>query len=383
MNRLEGVKSYCLEQAPAMTALLKEFVEMETPGEDKEALDRFGQKLAKHLAESGFGVEILPQQDWGNHLLATWGSGPVRVLTLCHMDTVWPVGTVQERPFSVENDVATGPGANDMKSGIVALVYAVRALETLGINPGVRVSALFNSDEEQGSLSSRAIIEQQARKSDVCFVIEPGTAGSGGIKTWRKGVGIFQVEIKGKASHAGVDPDAGVHAIAEMAHQIQIIHALGDRAQGTTVSVGVVEGGSKSNVIPDYAKATVDTRAMTMQEAERLVTTFHGLKPANPQARIEVSGGMNRPPMEKSDTTDRLYRLAADISAALGLKVAEEGSGGGTDGNFVAAVGTPVLDGLGPLGGKSHSPEEFCLLETIPLRSALLAMLLIRVGEVI
>ncbi len=361
------------EKAPEMLALLKNVIELESPSLDKETTDKLSAFLKAKFAGLGARTEFIPQTDVGDHVRVEWGEGDEQVLVLCHMDTVWAKGEVEKRPFKIEDGKAFGPGAMDMKGGIVQAFLAMKALVDLGIKPSKRIVVLLNTDEEIGSPTSRPIIEEEAKKSRCVFVLEPpvGTA----IKTFRKGVGMFRVKATGRPAHAGADPEKGISAIGEMAHQVLKLHALNNRETGTTVNVGVINGGTRSNVVAAECNIQVDLRVKSAVEAERVVPEIMNLKPVLEGAKLEVTGGMNRPPMERTPKIVEMYQKAKSLAAELGFDLPETGTGGGSDGNFTAALGVPTLDGLGSVGEGGHGPVEFVIAEHMPQRAALLTRL--------
>jgi glutamate carboxypeptidase len=265
-----------------------------------------------------------------------------------------------------------------MKAGLVIAEYALRALQALGEAPRRPVVAIMNSDEEIGSRSSRALIESEGARAAYVLVLEPANL-DGSLKTARKGVGAFSLEVHGRASHAGAAPEQGVSAIGELAAQVVRLHAMSDPDVGTTVNVGVVEGGSRSNVVAASARAQIDVRAWTRVDAERLAARIRGLEPIHPDAHLTISGGFGRMPMERTPEAVRLFTEAQRIGREIGLELNEGASGGGSDGNFTAALGTPTLDGLGALGAGAHAADEFVELSSLPQRTALLAGLLAEV----
>jgi glutamate carboxypeptidase len=370
------ILAYLRDHLQEMTALLAQLVEMESSSYEKPSLDRLGSFLAEQARGLGAVVEILPQAKNGDHVRACWGCGPGGVLLLCHMDTVWETGTLVRRPIHIEDGLFYGPGAFDMKGGIVNALWAIRALADLGLLPDRRVTLLLTSDEEIGSRTSRAVVESEALSHDAVFVLEPAQPPSASLKTSRKGVGLYVVTIMGRHSHPGADPEKGINAIEEMAHQILEIQQFTDKAAGTTVNVGIVRGGTRSNVVPAKATARVDVRVTNAAEAERLDIRMHGLTPRLPGASIDVSGGINRPPMARSDGVARLYAQAKALGDEMGLQITEASSGGGSDGNFTAALGIPTLDGLGVVGDGGHAEHEHVVLASMPERAALLAALI-------
>lgn len=361
-----------------MVELLETFVNIDSPSTDKASVDRFARLVAAKWQSLGADVTILPQKEYGDHVRAEWGTGEETILLLCHMDTVWNVGETAKRPFRVENGKAYGPGVYDMKAGIVQAIFAVKTLIDLGLQPDKRIVALHNSDEEIGSLSSRQIIEDEARRASAVLVLEPSAKG-GALKTWRKGVGDFSVTIQGRAAHAGSDYEKGISAINEAAHQILYLHGITDLSEGTTVNVGVIQGGTRTNVVAEACTLGVDLRVKTMDAANKVVPQILDLKPVDPRASISVEGGLNRPPMERNERNLRLFRLAQKVGREMGIDLDEAGTGGGSDGNFTSALGIPTLDGLGAVGDDAHAPTEYILISSMPERAALLAGLMLEI----
>ncbi len=358
-----------------IVSFLQKIVEFESPSLEKAYVDRLCDFLAENCIELGCQVEVMENYDFGNNLVARWGKGENPILVLCHMDTVWPSGEIKKRPFIVKDGKAYGPGVEDMKTGITQALFALEAVQKRGIckNP---ITFVFNGDEEIGSHTSRPIIEELSKKSKCVLVLEPAEPPHGSIKTMRKGVGTFIVRIKGRASHAGSDPDKGISAIEELAHQIIGLHKLTDFGSGTTVNVGVINGGTRSNVIAAEAQAEVDLRIWTKEEADRLLHLIMNLKPVLKGTTICVEGGINRPPMERTEGIVRLFEHAQKLCAdELGFELTEAKAGGASDGNFTAALGIPTLDGLGAVGDGGHSVDEFVYLDFIPQRTALLTRL--------
>jgi len=364
------------QELPAIQALLEALVNIESPSTEKSAVDRLGDFLARELQALGGQVQTFPQDWTGDHLRCRWGAGPGGVLLLCHMDTVFDLGTLAQRPFQVQGDRLLGPGVQDMKSGIAMCLSAVRLLKQHGRWPERPVSLLLTSDEETGSLTSRALIEAEASQAGVVFCLEPALA-SGAVKTARKGTGDIELTVQGVAAHAGVDHAQGRNAIAELAYHILEAQALTDYARGTTVNVGVVSGGTRGNVVPDEAHALVDFRILEMEEYERLKAWVDHLAPHIEGTHISASIDLNRPPMPRDATMARTYQKARDIALQLGLQLTEGSTGGGSDANFVAPLGIPVLDGLGAVGDGAHSEREYILSASLAERAALLAALLL------
>ncbi len=363
------------EGLPAQLSALRSMVEMESPTTDKRLVDILGGWLAASLEKLGLQIERFPQTKAGDHWLATWGSGTGGILLLHHLDTVYPTGTLQTTPWTERNGRAFGPGVLDMKGGIAVTLAALAGLVRAARLPARPVRCLFTSDEETGSHSSRGLLEDQARRASLVLCLEPAMR-DGSLKTSRKGTGFFIVEAVGRAAHAGNNPEAGINAIVEMAHQIPLIQGLAAPAFGTTVSVGVIEGGTRTNVVPERCRVRVDVRVVEAAEQARVEAGLAALHPTLEGARIEKHGGWNRPPMPRTASIAAAFEGARRIGDGLGLRLTEGAAGGGSDANFVAALGIPVLDGLGPVGDGAHSSEEYVEIRSLPERAALLAALL-------
>jgi glutamate carboxypeptidase len=376
---MSRILDYLQTRQEAMTQTLKNLVMIESPSHERMAVNAVADFLARSFGELGADVRRLPQAAFGDHIQVTWGRGERQILLLGHMDTVWPLGEVKERPFRRVRDRATGPGVFDMKGGLVIGLYALASFCELEVTPAHQLVFLFNSDEEVGSPTSRELIERQGRRSEAVLVLEPSRDDA--LVTWRKGVGHFELEIHGVASHAGAAHTQGVSAVEELAHQILRLEAMTDYDRGTTVNVGVVEGGSKVNVRPASAWAEIDLRVTTTEEGRRMTEIIRHLHPVNPQASLIISGGMNRPPWETSAAGQVLFQRAQQAGAALGMELWPAGTGGASDGNFTAALGIPTLDGLGVVGNDAHALSEWADLASLPRRAALLAELILDLGR--
>lgn len=362
---------------PRLTADLKELVEIESPSSDKPSIDGLAELLAGKFKSVGAEVHIHRVKTYGNHVQADFAgaNGHRPVLLLGHIDTVWELGTLKQMPFRMADGRICGPGVLDMKAGICIAMHALSLLQEHKIpHPPVRM--LLVSDEEVGSHSSRPITEKLALESQAVLVLEPGQGLEGALKTARKGVGVYEVKVIGVAAHAGVDPGKGVSAIHELAHQIQTMAGFTDFARGLTVNAGVIRGGTRSNVVAAEAWTEVDVRVKTIEDGKLIDEKMHSLRPRDPRCRVEVSGGINRPPMERTEKVLSLYKKAAQVAEALGKKVEEQSTGGGSDGNFTAALGVPTLDGLGAVGEGAHAVTESILIDQIAPRIALLAGLI-------
>ncbi|WP_422930183.1 M20 family metallopeptidase [Singulisphaera sp. PoT] len=364
----------------AMLARLEAYVDHESPSRDKAALDSLARTVADLFEAIGGDVSVLGNPSGGDHVLASFGSkgpeSPAPGLVLGHFDTVWPIGTLQSQPFRIDGNWAFGPGTYDMKASLVLVEWALKAIARVGASLPRPVEVLFTSDEEIGSPTSRALIEATAAPSAYALVLEAPLA-DGSLKTARKGVGAYTVEVEGKAAHAGVEPEKGISAINELAHQILRINELADPSRGTTINVGLIQGGTTPNVVPAHAQARVDVRVTSTDEAKRIDEGIRQLRPVHPGAALVVSGGMNRPPMERTEAIASLFASAKEIGRRLGLELGEGSTGGGSDGNFTAAAGIPTLDGLGVKGAGAHAIHEHILIDTLPERAALLACLLL------
>ena len=362
---------------PEWLEALAALVEHESPSRDKPSLDALARKLAARFEAIGGQVEVLENPDGGDHVRARFFAEGDRkpALLLGHYDTVWPLGTLANMPFRVEGDRAFGPGVFDMKASLIEAEFAIDSLRKLDRKPPRPVEILITSDEEIGSPTSRRIIEASALDAEYVLVLEPPLA-DGSLKTARKGVGHFVVEVEGKPAHAGVEPEKGISAIHELAHQILYLHALTDLGAGISVNVGVIEGGTTSNVIAARASAKVDVRATTLDQAAVIEDAIRQANPYTPGTRLTVHGGFNRPPMERTGAVAELFERAQKIARTIGLGLGEGSTGGGSDGNFTAALGLPTLDGLGIHGAGAHATHEQIDLNSLPERTALLAALL-------
>ena len=360
-------------------------VECESPSTDKAAVDRCAALAAQLLREAGASVEVVSCTSAGNMVLAEWAcperaSLPSpRVLLLGHLDTVWPVGQLARMPLRLDEDRLFGPGVLDMKGGVVIGMLAAIASAQASSERHPGVAMLLTGDEETGSAASRAVIEREARRADAVLVLEPSLPG-GALKTSRKGTGEFVLSVRGLEAHAGVEPEKGVSAILELTDQIVALHALQDPERGTTLNVGLVSGGTRANVVPGDARAVIDVRVTTAAEAQRVEAAIARLQPRRPGASLAVSGGFDRPPLERSEAVTRLFATARDLASALGVDLREGSTGGASDGNFTAALGVPTLDGLGAVGGGAHAAHEHIVVGALPLRAALVAGLLLKLG---
>ncbi len=375
---MSQILNYLNSQQKTMVSVLETWINQDSPTYYKPAVDTMGQMTAQAFVEAGGTLTATyPQTELGDHYTVAYGEGDSQILILCHFDTVWPMDEAKKRPFTIENGYGKGPGVHDMKGGTLIALFALKALHHLQLKPRHKLVYFFNSDEEIGSLTSRALIEAEGAKSSYCLVLE-GAHNKSILTTSRKGVGRYQINITGLAAHAGVEPEKGISAIEELARQTQTLHAMTDFERGITVNVGVISGGERPNIVAPYANAEVDLRIMTRPDGEEINQKILGLQPQLSGCKVEVSGGVNRWPFEETPTGLALFDKAETIAKNLGFGVEKFQSGGGSDGNLVAALGVPTLDGMGSLGGGAHALSEHTILDALPLRAALLAELIMK-----
>ena len=370
---------------PEMIELLGRLVAMESKSGEEAALVRLAEEVAdrlRPLAAGGGEVTLLPEPGVGAHLRArvpamgTDRRSDGEILVIGHLDTVWPLGTLQRKPFAVTDDGRiVGPGVFDMKAGVTILLESLAAIRALSLGTKRPVTVLLTCDEEVGSRTSRRLVEEEARRAALALVLEPPLSG-GIVKTGRKGVATFAVRAIGRASHAGLDPRKGINAIVELAHQVVALQALNDDAREVTVSTGLIKGGVALNVVPPEAEARVDVRFWGAEDGERVVAAIQELRPVLPGAELQITGGINRPAMPRSAANLDLFETARRLAGELGLDLREQAVGGGSDGNFTAALGVPTLDGLGVDGAGAHAEHEHILLADLAPRAALLTRLL-------
>ena len=374
-NRL----NYFRERKDQIVQTIRQLVEIESPTENKQAVDRLGGLLAGRFEALGGHAKFHRVPNFGDHLQVDFAgaSGEKPVMLLGHMDTVYPMGTLATMPCRVADGRLWGPGSFDMKSGIALMLHAIEALRSWHQDMLPRpVTVLLVSDEEVGSDTSRRITENLARKSAAVLVLEPSHGPKGAVKTARKGIGEYVLKVTGKAAHSGLDFEKGESAILELARQMIAISKLIDLKRGLTLNVGTVQGGTRVNVIPAEASAVLDVRVARKQDAAGIDRKLRSLKPFNRRCKLEITGGMNRPPMERTATVAALYKKAAEIAKQLGWRLEEAAVGGGSDGNFTAGLGIPTLDGLGGVGEGAHATHESILISEVPRRVALLAALI-------
>ena len=375
---MQAIKGYLDEHRDEMIADLRAFVERETPSEDKGLLDAFADYLAEYAEQRAGGhATVLAHGIAGNQVRVEWGGheGKPPILLLGHYDTVWPAGALETMPFAVQGGTASGPGIFDMKCGLVQGFWGIKALrEAAGVDR--HVVLLCNSDEELGSPHSRPLIEESARDSRATLVLEPSLGGA--LKTSRKGESRFVVRVRGRAAHTGLDPEKGISAVDELARLVLELHSYNDSEAGTTVNVGVVRGGTRHNVVAAEAEAEVDVRFFVPEEERRMDALVRGLRPRNADASVEVEGGEVWPAMQRNEKIARLFETACRVGKELGIEVEEAAAGGSSDGCFCAALGVPVLDGLGAVGAGAHAEDEHVVLSSMSERASLISGMLAR-----
>jgi len=370
---------YCTSQRDWLLDFIEALVAVESPSDDLSAVNRCGVQLASRLGGLGGTVNRVTPATAGDHLRVRFGHGPRQILLLGHFDTVWPIGQLTTMPLKRENGRLYGPGVFDMKAGIGLATLATRAVMAAGGLDECQVVMLWTTDEEVGSKTSRALIEAEAQRSEAVLVFEPSLPG-GALKTSRKGVGQFEMVVHGVSAHAGLDPGKGISAVRELARQIVAIDDLQDPSRGVTVTVGVIEGGTRANVVPAEARAIIDARAVTRADADRVERTMKALAPHIAGARVTVTGGFDRPPLERTDDVVRLFQAAKAVAKDLGLTLEEGSAGGGSDGNFTAGLGVPTLDGFGAIGDGAHALHEHVEIDALVPRAAVIAGLLAKLS---
>jgi glutamate carboxypeptidase len=374
------VRTRLESQRAEMTELLGQLVNIESPSDDAECLNLMADQLEQLFERFGAVTRHRIGANGASHLVVNVGGADDSLppaLVIGHFDTVWPRGTIERLPFDVDADgIATGPGCFDMKGGLVLLLFALAALNTIGREPRRPLRVLLDCDEEIGSPTARDLIDTMASQAGVGLVLEPPLPG-GVLKTARKGSLLYHLEIIGRAAHAGIEPEKGASAILELARQIEAINALHDPERGTLVNIGVVRGGSRLNVVPAQAEADIAVRVTTADDADRVDRAMKTLSPSVPGTEVRVIPGRTRPPMQPSPASRELFARARVIAASAGIADLTDGAtGGGSDANLVAARGVPTLDGLGPEGDGAHADDEHVLVASMPARAALIAGLL-------
>ena len=374
MVGMKDIQAAVATAEPRLLARLRELVEVESPSEDKAAVDRSGELIAAWAVALGGKVKRHRQKAFGDVLEIRFGASSRkakrgRVMLLAHLDTVWPMGTLAKMPWREADGKLCGPGVVDIKAGVVMALEAIAALHQFGVSRPVTL--LLSSEEEVGSPVSRAVTERLARECDAVFVLEPAQGLA--YKTARKGVGHYNLRVEGVAAHSGVDFASGHSAVREMARLVEIVSGFTDLSKGRTVNVGVIRGGTKSNVIAAESTAEVDVRIAKQSDAAAVARLFAGLRVRDKACKLTVTGGINRPPMERKPGIVALFKQAQKLAAEIGVTLEEAATGGGSDGNFTAAIGVPTLDGMGAVGGGAHAAHEHVVKKYLVERTALLA----------
>ncbi|WP_271400055.1 M20 family metallopeptidase [Salinicoccus roseus] len=378
---MNNFKKYLTDNDEDIFNHIEEIVKMETPSDNKELLDKAALWIAEKFEDlTGGSAEIIDNKETGNHVIGTFGQGEKQLLLLAHFDTVWESGTLNHMPFRKDSNKAYGPGIFDMKTGLIQTLYALKSIRELGEKLNKRIVCIFDSDEEIGNPTSKNLIEKEAKISERAFVMEPAMSEKGSLKTSRKGVGIYRMTVKGKPAHSGIDPEKGISAIEELARQTVYLHSLSNMERGITVNVGVFNGGSRSNVIAEEAMAEIDVRAKTVSDLKMITEEIENITPFHDGTEIEISGDINRMPLERTEGVIEMYQKALKISVELGIDLSEAETGGGSDGNLTS-VYVPTLDGLGAVGDGAHANHEHINLNHVVDRTALLANLLKEYGN--
>jgi glutamate carboxypeptidase len=375
------VLSFLQEQQGAWKAMLREMVELESPSEDAAAVTRMAEWVAERVAPHGK-VKLFPGGPYGKHLRCEFklkgAPKDRRILALGHCDTVWPVGTLKTMPFREADGRLYGPGIFDMKGGVSLFLMAMEAIRELGLRASAQVTLLLVADEEVGSLSSRPLTESTAAGADLALVLEPAMGIEGKLKTARKGTGLYRLQVQGISAHSGIDFAGGASAVLEIARQVQTISGFTQLEKGVTVNPGVLHGGTKTNVVAAEAELRGDIRFWKTRDGEAVVRKLQRLKPYDHRCKLQVEAGLNRPALERTAGVRRYFQHARALGRELGLDLQEASTGGASDGNFVSALGVPVLDGIGAVGDGAHATHEHILAGCMPTRAALLAGILTR-----
>jgi len=376
------MEEFINQKKEEMLELIEQLVNIDSGSYVKKGIDQIGAILTQKYKELGFVVEVNEEEEYGNNLVIRHKKSiEPKIILLAHMDTVFPEGTVAERPFRVEGKRAYGPGVVDMKSSLVELLYAIKALQHSGSNSGENIEIILNGDEEIGSPSSRALIEERAEGKEYALVMEPARK-DGSLVMARRGGGRYTLMVEGRAAHSGIEPEKGRSAIEELAYKIIQLHDLTDHEKGMSVNVGLIEGGTAVNTVSDSAVAHVDVRISEMEQGEYLEEKMKEICATTdvPGTNVVLEGEIGRPPMEHNDQTKSLLHIIKDVGEEIGVKISGTATGGGGDASFTAATGVATVDGLGPVGGNAHSDKEYLEIDTLPERTLLLAMTIDRLS---
>ncbi|WP_335869074.1 M20 family metallopeptidase [Bacillus sp. 2205SS5-2] len=377
------MKEYLDREEKEMFLFLEKLVNTESGSHNKKGVDQIGAILRKCYEELGFNVKTIYQEEFGNHLVLHHKKAVnPKVLILSHLDTVFPEGTVKDRPFSIKGNRAYGPGVIDMKASLVSVYYALKALDLSGSQSIQNVVIVMNSDEEVGSTTSRSLIEKLAGGKDFALVMEPARK-DGSLVSARRGKGNYTLEVQGKAAHSGIEPEKGRSAIEELAHKVIQFHELSDHENGISVNIGLIEGGSSANTVSDHAIAQVDVRISSLNQVEFLEEKMEEICSLTdvPGTKILLEGEINRPPMAKNKKSSSLLDIITDVGKEIGVDIEDTSTGGGSDASFTSAMGIATIDGLGPIGGNAHSDKEYLEIPSLKERTLLLAKVIERLSE--
>ncbi|SMP15864.1 glutamate carboxypeptidase [Muriicola jejuensis] len=379
MKTARNILKYLVDHESEMQGLLKDLVRMESPSREPGTQKNILARLESELQKLDFLTFVMPGRKTGGYLYARpteKGKGKPVQLLLGHCDTVWKTQTLMEMPLLEKEGKIKGPGIYDMKAGLTQMIFALRAIREMELEMTLNPVVLVNSDEEIGSIESTSAIRKLAKIANRAYVMEPPLGPDGNLKTARKGLGRFTVTVHGVAAHAGLDPGKGVNAIVELSHQVQQLYAMNDFERGITVNVGMIEGGISANVVAPESRAVIDVRVENMEDGDWITNKILGLKPSVPDIQLEIDGGIGRPPMERNERNQELWKLAHAKGLALGMDLSEGLAGGGSDGNTTSMY-TATLDGLGTPGDGAHARHEFIYSDQLAMRTALLSLLLL------
>lgn len=374
-----AILDYLNAEATDMQTLLKELVFIETPSREPQTQKDILLRLENEFHKLDYFTFLMPGKKTGGFLYARpekrIKNNPLQLL-IGHCDTVWKTNTLEDMPVTTRNDKMSGPGIYDMKAGLTQVLYALKAIRAKGLEMPMTPVVLINTDEEIGSFESTSTIRKLARIADRAYVMEPPLGLEGKLKTARKGLGRFTITVHGIAAHAGLDPGKGVNAIVELSHQVQQLYAMNDFDKGITVNVGMIQGGISPNVVAPESKAVIDVRVENEKDGDLITKKIYSLKPTLPNVKLEIEGGIGRPPMERNKRNQELWKLAQSKALLLGIELSEALAGGGSDGNTTSTF-TATLDGLGTPGDGAHAKHEFIFYDKLPERTALLTLMLL------
>lgn len=377
------MESFLQQHCKEMLNFIERLVNIDSGSYDKQGVDQIGELLKTCYEELGFHVKVIPQKEFGNHLVIEHkDSMNPGIFILAHMDTVFPKGTVEERPFKIEGNRAYGPGVIDMKSSHATVLYAIKALINEGQEAYKHIKIVLNSEEEIGSPTSKSLIVKEAKNAKYALVMEPARK-DGSLVSARRGKGNYTLIVEGKAAHSGIEPEKGRSAIEELAHKIIQLYELSDHEKGISVNVGLIEGGSSANTVSDHAEAQIDVRMKEIEQVEFIEDRLEKICSTTEVAgtKILLEGEMNRPPMEKNKKTRALLRLIQAVGDEIGIEIEDTSTGGGSDASFTSSLGIATIDGLGPIGGNAHSDKEYLEIPSLVERTHLLATIMKRLAE--